>query len=51
MVKTTLRLPESTWRAARIRALDEHVDFQVIVARALDNYVKTPLKREKGRER
>lgn len=45
MVKTTLRLPEALWRAARIRAIDERVDFQDIVARGLELYLKTHLKR------
>lgn len=45
MVKTTLRLPETLWRAGRIRALDERVDFQLVVARGLELYLKTPPKR------
>ena len=35
MRKTTLRIDEEVWRAARIRALDERVGFQDIVDRAL----------------
>lgn len=45
MVKTTIKLPEGLWRAARIRALDERAEFQAVVARALERYLKTPVKR------
>ncbi len=48
VVKCTVRLPEPLWRAARIRALDEHREFQIIVAEALELYLKQPPKREKG---
>ena len=39
-VKTSLRLPEDLWREAHIRALDERTDMQVIVARALEAYLR-----------
>jgi uncharacterized protein (DUF4415 family) len=42
MKKTTLRIDEEVWRAARIRALDEGTDFQDIVDKALRLYLKTP---------
>jgi uncharacterized protein (DUF4415 family) len=42
MRKTTLRIDEKVWRAARIRALDEGTDFQNIVDKALRLYLKTP---------
>ena len=42
MKKTTIRLPEDVWRAARIRALDENRDFQDLVADALQRYLKKP---------
>ncbi len=48
LVKTTVRLPEALWRAVKVRALDERADFQDIVARALEAYVKTALKRREG---
>ena len=35
MVKTSLKLPKKLWREAHIRALDEHREFQEIVADAL----------------
>lgn len=42
MRKTTLRIDQEVWRAARIRALDERVGFQDIVERALRLYLKMP---------
>lgn len=44
MVKSTVKLPEALWRAARVRALDERRDFQDVVADALVLYLKTPPK-------
>ena len=41
MVKCTVKLPEALWRAARIRALEERSEFQSLVARALELYLKT----------
>ena len=40
MVKTSLRLPRALWRDARVRALDEHLEFQELVAKALEAYLK-----------
>jgi len=49
MRKTTIRLPEDIWRAARIKALDEDRDFQDIVADALRDYLKKrPTRRKKS---
>ncbi len=42
MRKTTLRIDEHVWRAARIRALDERVGFQDIVEKALRRYLGMP---------
>jgi len=39
-VKTSLKLPKALWREARIRAMDEGTEFQVIVAKALEAYLK-----------
>jgi hypothetical protein len=39
-VKTSLALPRKLWRDARIRALDEGLEFQELVARALEAYLK-----------
>jgi len=43
-VKCTVKLNADLWRAARHRALDEHRDFQDVVAEALELYLKRPLK-------
>lgn len=45
MVKTTLRVPESIWKAARMRAIEERRAFQDLLADALALYLKTPVKR------
>ncbi len=39
-VKTSLKLPANLWREAHIRALDERTELQVIVARALEAYLR-----------
>lgn len=39
-VKTSLALPRTLWRAAHILALDEGVDLQEIIRRALEAYLK-----------
>ena len=39
-VKTSVKLPRSLWREARIRAIDEDTELQEIVARALEAYLK-----------
>ena len=39
-LKTSLALPADLWTAARIRALQEGIDAQDLVARALDAYLK-----------
>lgn len=49
MVKTTLRVPEPIWKAARVRALDERRSFQDVLADALAVYLKTPIKK-RGKE-
>ena len=43
-VKTTLRIDAAVWLKARHRALDEDVSVQDLVQRALEAYLKTPLK-------
>ncbi len=45
MVKTSLRLPEDIWKAARIRAIEMNMDAQDLVAQAVEQYL------EKGRAR
>lgn len=39
-VKTSLKLPKGLWREARIRAMDEGTEFQIIVTRALEAYLR-----------
>lgn len=48
-VKTSLRLPEEVWRAAKVQALDERRDFQDVVADALRAYVKANRRKEGSR--
>ena len=40
MVKTSLRLPEDIWKAARIRAIEMNMDAQDLVAHAVEQYLK-----------
>ena len=49
VVKTTIRMPRAVWHAARVRALDEQIDFQDLVVAALEAYLKKP--RRKGGQR
>lgn len=44
MKKTSLELPEPLWRAAQIRALDEHTSLKQIMVNALQAYLRTPKK-------
>jgi len=46
MMKTTIRMPRQLWLAARTRALEQGMDFQDLVALAIDNYLKTPSAKE-----
>jgi hypothetical protein len=39
-VKTSLKIPKALWREARIRAMDEGTEFQIIVSKALEAYLK-----------
>jgi hypothetical protein len=40
MSKTSMALPTEIWTAARIRALQEGINAQDLVARALTEYLK-----------
>jgi hypothetical protein len=42
-VKTTVDLPQELWRAAKIRAMDEHTDLRSVVIAALGAYLRVPL--------
>jgi predicted DNA binding CopG/RHH family protein len=49
-IKTTIRLEESLWRRARIRALEAGIPVQDLVSRALETYLRTkPTGKESGR--
>lgn len=41
-IKTTVELPQELWRAAKIRAMDEHTDFRSVVIAALEFYLQLP---------
>ena len=41
-VKTTVELPQQLWRAAKIRAMDDHTDLRSVVIAALRSYLQTP---------
>ena len=47
-MKTTVDLPESLWRAAKIRAMDERTDLRQVVIAALEAHLKGTRK-ESGR--
>ena len=47
-IKTSLKIPKSLWRDAHIRAMDEGIEFQQIVAAALAAYLKAPRRRQGG---
>jgi hypothetical protein len=39
-VKTTVELPQELWRAAKIRAMDDHTDLRSVVIAALRTYLQ-----------
>jgi hypothetical protein len=39
--KSTVDLPLTLWRAAKIRAMDEDTDLRAVIIKALDAYLKT----------
>ena len=49
-VKTTIRFNAALWLKARHRALDEGLAVQDLVQKALEAYLKTPLKKKKRKE-
>jgi hypothetical protein len=38
-VKTTVDLPQDLWRAAKIRAMDDHSDLRSVIIAALRDYL------------
>lgn len=49
IIKTTVRLPKSVWRAVQHIAIDEDVSAESIVVRALGEYIKTFIKPKRGK--
>lgn len=46
-MKTTVDLPDTLWRAAKVRAIDEGADLRRVIIAALEQYLKRkPTKRE-----
>jgi hypothetical protein len=45
--KISCKIPRRLWREGKILAMDENVDFQDIVVRALEAYLQAPAKRGK----
>ncbi len=46
--KISCKIPRALWREGKIHAMDENVDFQDIVVRALEAYLQVSAKRGKG---
>ena len=46
--KISCKIPRALWRQGKIHAMDENVDFQDIVVRALEAYLQAPAKHGKG---
>lgn len=44
MVKTSLELPEDLWKAAKVRAVEQRVDFRSVIIAALEEYLGIKLK-------
>jgi hypothetical protein len=42
-VKTTVELPDSVWRAAKIRAVEDYTDLRTVVIAALVAYLHVSL--------
>jgi hypothetical protein len=40
LIRTTIRVPESLWDAARHQAIDEKISLQELVIRAVSKYTK-----------
>ena len=48
-VKTSVELPRELWKAAHVRALDEHSDLRGVITAALELYLKTAKAKAQGR--
>jgi hypothetical protein len=49
VVRTSLVLPRELWKAAHVRALDEHSDLRSVIVAALELYLKTAKAKEERR--
>jgi hypothetical protein len=49
VVKTSVELPRELWKAAHVRALDEHSDLRGVITAALELYLKTAKGKEERR--
>ena len=38
-VKTSVELPEKVWRAAKMRAVEDHTDLRTVIVAALEQYL------------
>ena len=47
-VKTTVDLPQELWRAAKIKAMDEHSDLRSVIIAALREYLDVREDARKG---
>jgi hypothetical protein len=47
-IQTTLVLDEALWRQAKVRAVDERTKLRVILTKALETYLATPLPQRAG---
>ncbi len=46
--KISCKIPRALWRQGKIQAMDESVDFQDIVVKALEAYLRTLPRQGKG---
>ena len=43
-MKTTVELPETLWKAAKVRAMDERTDLRSVIIAALEAHLKAKRK-------
>jgi hypothetical protein len=48
-MRTMVDLPEGLWKAAKVRAMDEHTTLRGVIVAALEAYLKTPKAKKEGR--
>jgi len=47
--KTSIELPLSLWKAAKVCAIEEETDLRTVIIRALIEYLKSSQEKRKGR--